>query len=303
MSIVEDIKNVFRKDNNTLVQLIVINILVFLALILVNAMAQFSPAGINFNANLTKNIVLNVPIQHFIYRPWTLLTYSFTHFSFWHILSNMLFLFWFGSLIKEYLGSRKLLNIYLLGGIFGGLFYMIFYNILVQLPVQNILGENLIGASGAVYAIMFATVALLPEYEFYFFGVFLIKIRYLAWFFLIISFITPGTGIAHVGGAIFGYTYITLLRKGIDIGSPLEGVADWWRNIRKPKPKMKITHRQYSETTIASKGNNNNISIDPNYFPDQDEVDAILDKIGKSGYESLTREEKQKLYRASQKKD
>lgn len=302
MSIVEDIRNVFRKRNNTLIQLIVINLLVFLSFIIVNALSQFSPSGDAFYNVLVENVTLNAPAKKFIYKPWTLFTYFFTHFSFWHVLSNMLFLYWFGSLIQEYLGSRKLLNLFLLGGVFGGIFYMLCYNLTMVLPVKNILGENLVGASGAVYAIMFAAVTLLPEYEFYFFGVILVKIRYLAWFFLIISFVTPGTGIAHAGGAILGYAYVTLLRKGVDLGSALESIAEWWRNFGKPKPKMRVTHRRYSETTVASKGSASN-SLEPGYFPDQDEVDAILDKIGKSGYESLTREEKQKLYRASQKKD
>lgn len=302
MSIVEDIRNVFRKRNNTLIQLIVINILVFLSLIIISAVSKFTSNGDAFYNTLVDNITLNAPAKKFIYKPWTLFTYFFTHFSFWHVLSNMLFLFWFGSLIQEYLGSRKLMSLYLLGGVFGGVFYMLCYNLATITPVNNILGENLVGASGAVYAIMFAAVTLLPEYEFYFFGVILIKIRYLAWFFLIISFVAPGTGIAHTGGAILGYSYITLLRKGVDLGSTFENIAEWWRNFGKPKPKMRVTHRRYSESTVSSKGAGG-ASLDPEYFPDQDEVDAILDKIGKSGYESLTREEKQKLYRASQKKD
>jgi hypothetical protein len=93
-----------------------------------------------------------------------------------------------------------------------------------------------------------------------------------------------------------------LLRRGTDLGSPIEAISDWWSSFWKPKPQVKIPQRKYSESTVALKIGNNS-SLDPNYFPDQYEVDAILDKIGKSGYESLTKEEKQKLYRASQKKD
>ena len=214
----------------------------------------------------------------------------------------MLSLFWFGTLVQEFIGSRKLLNIYLIGGIVSGLIYIAVYNLLALSPQLNNISPTILGASAAVYAVMFAAVALLPEYEFYLFGVILVKIKYLAWAFLLISFIVPSSGISHLGGAIAGYSYIYLLRRGTDLGSPIEAVSDWWSNLWKPKPQVKIPQRKYSESTVASKSGNSG-KLDPNYFPDQDEVDAILDKIGKSGYESLTKEEKQKLYRASQKKD
>jgi hypothetical protein len=167
----------------------------------------------------------------------------------------------------------------------------------------NNINPNILGASAAVYAVMFAAVTLLPEYEFYLFGIVLIKIKYLAWGFLLISFIVPSSGVSHLGGAMAGYSYIYLLRKGVDLGGPIEAISDWWSNFWVAKPQAKIPQRKYSESTVANKSSNGNTNIDPNYFPDQDEVDAILDKIGKSGYESLTKEEKQKLYRASQKKD
>lgn len=279
-----------------------INAGVFLSLILIGFIFSFSPSGGVINKIITDNFELIAPIKSFIRKPWTLLTYCFTHYGFFHLLFNMLSLFWFGTLVQEFIGSRKLLNIYLIGGIISGLIYIAVYNLLALAPQLNNISPTILGASAAVYAVMFAAVALLPEYEFYLFGIVLIKIKYLAWAFLLISFIVPSSGISHLGGAIAGYSYIYLLRRGTDLGSPIEAVSDWWSNLWKPKPQVKIPQRKYSESTVASKSGGNT-SLDPNYFPDQDEVDAILDKIGKSGYESLTKEEKQKLYRASQKKD
>lgn len=279
-----------------------INAGVFLSLILVGFIFSFSPNGGVFNKIITDNFELIAPIKSFIRKPWTLLTYCFTHYGFFHLLFNMLSLFWFGTLVQEFIGSRKLLNIYLIGGIFSGLIYIAVYNLLALSPQLNNISPTILGASAAVYAVMFAAVALLPEYEFYLFGIILIKIKYLAWAFLLISFVVPSSGISHLGGAMVGYSYIYLLRRGTDLGSPIEAVGDWWSNLWKPKPKVKIPQRKYSESTVASKSGSS-AKLDPNYFPDQDEVDAILDKIGKSGYESLTKEEKQKLYRASQKKD
>ena len=283
-------------------QLMLINAVVFLSLILISFIFSFFPSGGSINKIISDNFDLIAPIQSFIRKPWTLLTYCFTHYGFFHLLFNMLSLFWFGTLVQEFIGSRKLLNIYLIGGIISGLIYIIVYNLLALSPQLNNISPTILGASAAVYAVMFAAVALLPEYEFYLFGIILIKIKYLAWAFLIISFVVPSSGISHLGGAIAGYSYIYLLRRGTDLGSPIEAFSDWWSSLWKPKPRVKIPQRKYSESTVAIKSGSNS-NLDPNYFPDQDEVDAILDKIGKSGYESLTKEEKQKLYRASQKKD
>jgi len=297
----DDIKNPFRRGN-TLVQLMLINAIVFLSLVLTGAILSFFPEGNVINKLINDNVLLIAPIKEFIWKPWTLLTYGFTHYSFWHLLFNMLTLYWFGTLVQEFIGSRKLMNIYIIGGILSGLVYIGIYNLLSLTPQVNNINSTVLGASAAVCAVMFAAVTLLPEYEFYFFGLFLIKIKYIAWFFLLLSFIVPSSGISHLGGAMAGYSYIYLLRKGIDLGSPIETIGDWWSSLWRPKPKMKIPQRKYSESTVSSKGISNT-NLDPNYFPDQDEVDAILDKIGKSGYESLTKEEKQKLYRASQRKD
>ncbi|WP_394993818.1 rhomboid family intramembrane serine protease [Emticicia sp.] len=301
-SFIDDIKNPFRKGN-TLVQLMLINAAVFLSLILLGFIFSFMPRGAAISNTITKNFELIAPIIEFIQKPWTLVTYCFSHDGFFHLLFNMLTLYWFGTLVQEFIGSRKLLNIYIIGGLVSGLFYIAIYNLLTLWPQINNISPNILGASAAVYAVMFAAVALLPEYEFYLFGIVLIKIKYLAWAFLLISFIVPSSGISHLGGAISGYSYIYLLKKGVDLGSPVEAISDWWSNFWIAKPQAKIPQRKYSESTVASKIGSSNTNLDPNYFPDQDEVDAILDKIGKSGYESLTKEEKQKLYRASQKKD
>ncbi|MFY7908591.1 MAG: rhomboid family intramembrane serine protease, partial [Emticicia sp.] len=285
-SFIDDIKSPFKKGN-TLVQLMLINAGVFVALILVGFIFSFSPNGGAINKIITDNFELIAPIKQFIRKPWTLLTYCFTHYGFFHLLFNMLSLFWFGNLVQEFIGSRKLLNIYLIGGIISGLIYIAVYNLLALSPQLNNISPTVLGASAAVYAVMFAAVALLPEYEFYLFGIILIKIKYLAWAFLLISFIVPSSGISHLGGAIAGYSYIYLLRRGTDLGSPIETISDWWSNLWKPKPQVRIPQRKYSESTVANKSGNST-KLDPNYFPDQDEVDAILDKIGKSGYESLT---------------
>ena len=205
-----DIKNPFRRGN-TLVQLMLINGAIFLSLILVGFILSFIPQGGAINKAITDNFELVAPIREFIWKPWTLITYGFTHYGFLHLLFNMLTLFWFGTLVQEFIGSRKLLNIYIIGALISGLIYIGIYNLLTLTPQVNNISPNILGASAAVYAVMFAAITLLPEYEFYFFGIFLIKIKYIAWFFLLISFIVPSSGISHLGGALAGYSYIYLL--------------------------------------------------------------------------------------------
>jgi hypothetical protein len=159
------------------------------------------------------------------------------------------------------------------------------------------------GSAAAVYAVMFATVSLIPDYEFYFFRLFYIKIKYFALIFLVLSFVmSPGYGLLNLGGAIFGYLYIKFLRTGVDLGSPIESVAEWF-NKKDTKPSSKpFQAKQYSHSTVGkTKKSTFEFTLDSQ--PDQEEVDALLDKISVSGYESLTKEEKQRLYAASKSND
>ncbi len=155
-----------------------INAGVFLSLILLGFIFSFYPQGAVINKAITDNFELVAPIIQFIRKPWTLITYCFTHYGFLHLLFNMLTLYWFGTLVQEFIGNRKLLNIYIIGGLASGLIYIAIYNLLAlssqsgSIHINNI-SPTILGASAAVYAVMFAAVALLPEYEFYLFVHFL----------------------------------------------------------------------------------------------------------------------------------
>jgi len=205
----------------------------------------------------------------------------------------MITLYWFGRILSDLIGSKKLMNLYMLGAASGGLLYLLIYN--VALDYINIPKEHgtLIGASGAVYAIVVAAATLSPGYTVRLFFTWDVKIIYIAAAIIFLSFIgttggNAGGNFAHLGGALFGFVYIKLLRHGTDIAKPFNLVIDTFTGLFKKKSNMKVSYR-------------NDTPITKNQTPDQKEIDAILDKISRSGYESLSKEEKQKLFRASQK--
>jgi membrane associated rhomboid family serine protease len=299
----DDFKSEFNKSNNTLVQLILINTVVFLTVLVLYVFSQlFQWAAFE---QVLRQLVMPWEPAALLRKPWTILTYAFTHYDPFHILWNMVFFYWFGKLVEEYLGSRRLVGLYVLGAVGGGLLYFACYNLIPYFS-QNIGGATITGASGAVLAVAVGAATLLPNYTFHLLLIGPVRVKYIVLIFVVMSFFNSvgknaGGEIAHLGGALVGFLYIKLLQNGSDIGRPVYWVMDVWSNLFQPKPPVKVSQRQRSPqpsaNTYASAGSSSaHITA-----PDQDELDAILDKISRSGYESLTREEKQKLFRASQK--
>jgi membrane associated rhomboid family serine protease len=300
--IFDDFRNAFRKPNNGLVQLIFINIVIFLALILTKVVFTLSGYS-EIYRTFINHLQLPASFLKLLFQPWAVFTYFFVHEDLFHILFNMLFLYWFGSLVNEYLGNRRLVNIYILGGLFGGFLYMICYNLIPYF--RPLLDQSLmLGASGATYAVVLAAATLLPDYTFMLLFIGPVRIKYIALFYIVISIASTvganaGGNIAHLGGAFIGFLFVKQLRKGIDLGNPISAVFDFIASlfVEKPaKPQMKVTHRSYTNV-----GYKQNTMFKEGDFPDEDEVDELLDKISKSGYESLTKDEKLKLFKASQK--
>ncbi len=292
MNIFEDIKYNFRQKDNGLIKIILINIIVFVVMVILNVIFRLSSLDY-LSARLHQLVALPAEFSRFIFRPWTILTYFFTHSlsDLFHIVFNMLFLYWFGRIISEYVGNRRLVNLYLTGGIFSGLVFLILFN-LIPFYVQRSGNVTLVGASGSVYAVVVAAATLLPHYRFNLLFLGPVKITYIAAFFIVVSLIgsveaNAGGNVCHLGGALFGYLYISQLRKGRDLGKPINLIADWIKNIGKPT--MKVSYRSSSTP------------VDKNTPISQEEIDRILDKINKSGYESLTKAEKERLFKASEK--
>ena len=299
-SIWDDIKNAFSKSNNQSIQLILVCFFVFFGQVILNFIFGFTDNRVEYSALLRENMVLSTNFRSFLLHPWVLVFFPFMNDGFFSLIFNSIALFWFGSILLDFIGGRKMLSIYLAGGIFSGLYYLAVYNIVGLSNTTHSLSPVVYGAPAAMYAVMFATVALLPDYELYIFRLFYIRVKYIALIFLVISFLNPSHGVLNLGGAIFGYLYIKFLRSGWDIiGSPVGNFFDWFRRLGRPK--KQVIHKRFSKTTVGSSKASDEYERD--FFPNQDEIDALLDKISINGYESLTKEEKQRLYIASQKKD
>ncbi|GGC02189.1 rhomboid family intramembrane serine protease [Dyadobacter sediminis] len=302
-NIVDDVKREFAKSENALVKIILINTAVFLVLLLLKIILTLSQSSNVYYAVLD-TLKLPASTNEFIHRPWTLLTYFFTHEDIFHILFNMLFLYWFGKLVDEYLGAKRVIALYMLGGIAGGVIYMVLYNALPYFQSQ-IQDSRMLGASAAAFSVAVGASTLLPNYTFNLIFLGPIRIKFIALFYIILSLAqslgeNAGGNLSHLAGAIIGYVFIKLLQNGTDLGKPIYAIVNSWSRLFRKRPSMQVTYRErqvYRNTNVYSASSSGTIEA-----PDQIEIDSILDKISRSGYESLTREEKQKLFKASQQK-
>jgi membrane associated rhomboid family serine protease len=303
-AVLNDFKNAFQRQNHAHVQLIIINVVVFLSMVLLYVLLKASK---NFDGYiwLSKQVAIWPSISGFITKPWTILTYGFVHSleDIWHIVFNMIALYWFGKLFVEYLGSDKLVATYLLGSIAGGALFLLIFNTIPyfveqrQILEQNPLFIGMVGASAAIYAVMVATATLLPDYTFFLLFLGPVRIKYIAMFFIVVSFLgsvqgNPGGNIAHLGGALIGFIYIKQLQAGVNWGGWITATLDWFKGLFTSKPKVKVTYRKNEPVAKASGGAGK---------ASQDEIDKILDKISDKGYESLSKDEKEKLFNASKK--
>ncbi len=293
-----DLKSFF-KSRNMLLKLIILNVAVWLVIMVLEVFFDL------FNSSFSENIIqwLAVPasLGKLITRPWTLVSYMFLHLDFWHILFNMLWLYWFGRIFLEYLNERQLLSTYILGGLAGALFYIISFNIFPKFQEDYLLSLAL-GASASVMAIVVAISYYVPNYRInlMFFGP--VKIIYIAIFSIVLDILmirsaNSGGHLAHLGGAIWGFYYIYMLKKGTDFSKYFNSLMSINISQYFMRPKKTKFKNVYTNTRKMS-------DEDYNYQKkaDQDKIDKILEKISKSGYESLTKEEKELLFRTSNKK-
>lgn len=293
-SILDDFKHAFNRPNNGLIRIILINIIAFVAVRLIPVPLWLT--GYNYEAirhAIDSWLVLPSSLQEFVIKPWTLVTYFFMHAGFFHILFNMLFLYWFGRIINEFLGNEKVVNLYVLGGLAGGLFYMLMYNVL---PIfsEAVNFSYMIGASAGVYAVVVGAATFMPDYAISLILIGPVRIKYIALFFVVLSIIqmpqgNAGGELAHLAGAAIGFIFIKQLRKGNDMGKPINQFFRFVKSLFKKQPKVKVTYSSSNRRTANRRA----------YKSNQEEIDAILDKISESGYDSLTKEEKQKLFDAS----
>lgn len=231
------------------------------------------------------------------WKPWSLITYAVFHSGIFHLFFNMIVLHFSTRLFTTYFNQKQLLGLYILGGIFAGLVYIISY---LFLPIFQNSASTLVGASGSIMAILFATVTYNPYMEMRLMFIGRVKLWHIAGVIIAIDLIqvsgsNSGGHLAHLGGALFGYLFITLLKKGTDLTDGVTKVIDFFVNksqTKKTKTPFKKVHKNYNyaptvtESKIVKKDKT------------QQQIDEILDKISASGYDALTKEEKDFLFRA-----
>ena len=295
-NIITDLRQRFREGSISL-QLIYINVGVFLLLTLATVFLRlFNVAGLSFIHYLE----MPADIMQWLMQPWSVLTYMFLHADVFHLLFNMLWLYWFGQLFLYNFSAKHLRGLYLFGGIVGGLFYLLAYNLFPLF--QPMVGHSmLLGASASVLAIVLASAVSMPEYRLNLLLFGAVRLKYVALIVVLtdLLFITSanaGGHIAHLGGALAGWWFARGIHSGkydatAWINRVLDTIVGWFRRSPKPKkPRMKVHVGKHGK----------DYDYNARKKAQSDEIDRILDKVRQSGYDGLTAEEKRKLFDASQ---
>lgn len=293
----------FAETNNSLITLIAINLVVFVILIFIRAVIHLqhresAQALLVFDQHVLSWFALPADLSKMGSRPWTVLTHMFTHTGVWHILGNMLWLWVFGYILQELTGNRKIVPVYLYGGLAGALAFLLAFQFLPALQ-PHLSQATAIGASAGVMAVAAAVTTLSPGYRIFPLLNGGIPIWVITIFYLIIDLATipagnPGGHIAHLAGALAGFLFIYFFRRGTDWGGWMNNFFDWVSNLFNPdKPQKgksvkeaffyKPTQQPYKKT--------------PNLT--EKRIDEILDKINQQGFDALTEEEKELLKRAA----
>ena len=277
---------------DTLEKLIGLNVLLFVVTFAFRALGFLFKIPTDF---FIQWLVFPKDLLEYVYKPWTIITYAFMHSGIFHLLSNMLILYFSGKFFLNYFSGRRMLNLYFLGAICGALTFALSYNLL---PAFNGTGRSyLIGASASVMATLVATATQAPNLQVRLFFLGNLKLWWIAAFLVVLDVVqiplsNPGGHIAHLGGALVGYFYIVQLKKGNDIGAWLQSTTNWFADLLEPKARKSNMKTVHKTTEINSEKNSSSRS------EKQVKIDVILDKISKSGYDSLSKIEKDFLFKA-----
>jgi len=275
LAFINDIKEAFNKAN-IVEKIIYINVFLFLITVLLQ----------NFVINW---FALPAGLNDFIYKPWTLISFAFIHQGFFHVLSNLLVLYYLGNLFLDFYSKKQFLNCYFSGSIFGGIVFLGYYYF-----IDTSGALPLAGASAAVTAIFIAIATKIPRYALQLRFVGSVELWVMAAIWVVLSILQianpeKGSAIAHISGAVFGFIYAKQSEKGNDIGKWFESVVDFFTNAfgtKKSSP-LKTVYKSEKRSTSEEVSKTK-----------QRKINDILDKISKSGYESLSQEEKDFLFRS-----
>lgn len=291
----------YKLQTATVVEkLIALNVLIFILFFLAKTVAFLFQYNTEF---ILEWFVFPKEPGEYIFKPWSIITYSFLHSGLWHILSNMLILYYAGIYFLTYFSAKKFLTFYFLGVIFGALIYMLSYNLF---PAFQATGKSyLLGASAGVMAVLVGIATHVPHLKIRLLFLGGIKFWYIAAFLVLLDIIqipisNSGGHLAHLGGALFGFFYAKQLGKGNDIGSGFEkmisGFLSLFETEKKPRSTMRTVYKKSGSSGPGAAVKRSSVKISKT--EKQQKIDAILDKISKSGYDSLTKQEKDFLFDA-----
>jgi membrane associated rhomboid family serine protease len=285
MNILDDLKLQY-KTGGMVQKLIFWNIGLFVVFSLLEVVLKFS----NIAFTYFDFVALSSNTTEFLAKPWTLVTFSFFHAGIFHLIFNLLVLHFSGRLFNTYFTDKQLFGVYLLGGIFSGLTFVLLYFFLGKTSL-------LVGASGAIMALLIASATYAPFMLLRIPLIGIVKLWHVAFVILLVDLIqlpleNMGGHLAHLGGAFFGFIYIKLLQSGTDLTKPISSSIDGIVTFLQPKKKtpFKKVHRNTTKKSVHSYSQNKDIA--------QKQIDEILDKISQSGYDCLTKEEKEFLFKA-----
>lgn len=285
------------KGVDAAMRLIYINVVVFVFIHLIGIVLWLFEVQGGGVILVNKFFAVPSDLVSLLYKPWTVFTYMFTHTGILHLLFNMIALYFGGQLLSQFLGQKKVLSVYINGGIAGALLYIISYNIF---PVfgETLTISKAIGASASVMALFAAIATHIPNMEVRLFFLGNIKLKWVVIFLFVIDVLSisqsnSGGHISHIGGAIYGYLFAIQLKKGRDISKWIWPIGDFFNRLFsfKRKPKFDV---KYTSNVPKS-----DYQYNAKKKETQDQLDSILDKISKSGYDSLSKEEKNFLFKQS----
>lgn len=299
-SIKSDVKQNFG-NGNVLFQLITINVAAFIVLLIIRFAIMIGSSNTLAAAENFDKVLLwlgmSMKPMTFLPRFYTIISYQFIHADIFHLFWNMLFLYWFGSILQSYIGNKKTLALYLYGGICGGLLALGFASVLKYVPAFATMpsAEILVGASAGIWAIIAASATLAPDHPVFLFLIGEVRLKYVVGFLLlldlaVISFLSnAGGSVSHMGGAAFGYIFVRQLQNGIDWSIGLNRFFDWISSLfeRRNNRYLRAEVNPYYEKKTKAKTNT------------EKRIDDILDKINRSGYDSLNKDEKEFLFKYS----
>ena len=288
MNLIEEVKFQF-KHGSPFIKIIVVNVIAFVTIGLYELVLFLFKIKSDFTSVY---LALNSSPQHLLHAPWTLITYEFVHAGPFHLLFNMLMLYFTGNIFNDFFKQSDAWRVYIFGGLIGGVLFLV-SNVLF--PVFNGMESTLVGASGCIMAVLFASATYAPNLRMALFGIIQIRLVWLAVVFLVLDLISITNGnagghIAHIGGALFGFLFARYRQGRLRFSIPELG-----NNKMPDETRFKVKVKTYHQNEHL-----NSINKNTNYKPSQEDIDIILDKISKNGYDKLSKQEKEILFKASQ---